>query len=136
MSEINVNINITASKKVLDIFGGILAALAPSAPREEIEEVPAAPVVNPTQAAHSVPLDVTPAPVVPIASNPIPEVPTAAPQYTLEMISTAGASLIDAGKLDQLMALLGKYGVSSLTDLNPTHYGAVAADLRALGARI
>jgi len=57
-------------------------------------------------------------------------------QYTLDMIATAGSALIDAGKLDQLMQLLAKFGVDSLTNLAPASYGAVATELRALGARI
>ena len=67
--------------------------------------------------------------------NPTP-IPTSAPQYTFDMISTAGSALIDAGKMDQLVMLLGKFGVQSLTDLNPESYGAVANELRALGAKI
>lgn len=65
-----------------------------------------------------------------------PAVPTSAPQYTLDMIATAGSALIDAGKMDQLMGLLGKFGVESLTELAPESYGAVANELRALGAAI
>lgn len=72
-------------------------------------------------------------PSVPV--NPTP-IPTSAPQYTFDMISTAGSALIDAGKIDQLVMLLGKFGVQSLTDLNPESYGAVANELRALGAKI
>ncbi len=72
-------------------------------------------------------------PSVPV--NPTP-IPTSAPQYTFDMISTAGSALIDAGKIDQLVMLLGKFGVRSLTDLNPESYGAVANELRALGAKI
>jgi hypothetical protein len=72
-------------------------------------------------------------PSVPV--NPTP-IPTSAPQYTFDMISTAGSTLIDAGKIDQLVMLLGKFGVQSLTDLNPESYGAVANELRALGAKI
>lgn len=72
-------------------------------------------------------------PSVPVNSTPIP---TSAPQYTFDMISTAGSALIDAGKMDQLVMLLGKFGVQSLTDLNPESYGAVANELRALGAKI
>lgn len=72
-------------------------------------------------------------PSVPV--NPTP-IPTSAPQYTFDMISTAGSVLIDAGKMDQLVMLLGKFGVQSLTDLNPESYGAVANELRALGAKI
>lgn len=67
--------------------------------------------------------------------NPTP-IPTSAPQYTFDMISTAGSALIDAEKMDQLVMLLGKFGVQSLTDLNPESYGAVANELRALGAKI
>ncbi len=79
-----------------------------------------------------------PAPVVTPAVNTAPAstVPTGAPQYTLEMIATAGSALIDAGKMDQLMQLLGKFGVASLTELEPASYGAVANELRAMGAAI
>ena len=81
------------------------------------------------------------APAVPVtpptAQAPAaPAIPTAAPQYTLEMISAAGSALIDAGKMEQLLTLLGKYGVDNLTALKPDQYGAMATDLRALGARI
>lgn len=112
--------------------------------------------VNPTPAptvptqAPGAPLSATPAqtaaqiaPTVPVvqpapAANtaPAPTVPTSAPQYTLDMIATAGSALIDAGKMDQLMQLLGKFGVASLTELAPESYGAVAGELRALGATI
>ena len=105
--------------------------------------------VNPMQATGA-PLSATPAqtaaqiaPTVPVvqpapAANtaPAPTVPTSAPQYTLDMIATAGSALIDAGKMDQLMQLLGKFGVASLTELAPESYGAVAGELRALGATI
>lgn len=90
-----------------------------------------------TPIAPTVPV-ATPAPAVtPVANvTPAPAVPTSAPQYTFEMIATAGSALIDAGKMDQLMQLLGKFGVASLTELAPENYGAVANELRALGAAI
>ena len=116
---------------------------------------PAAPV-NPTPAptvptrAPGAPLSATPAqtaaqiaPAVPVVqpapvanTAPAPTAPTSAPQYTLDMIATAGSALIDAGKMDQLMQLLGKFGVASITELAPESYGAVANELRALGAAI
>lgn len=79
-----------------------------------------------------------PAPAATPAANaaPAPAVPTSAPQYTLDMIATAGSALIDAGKMDQLMQLLGKFGVASLTELAPESYGAIANELRAMGAAI
>ena len=79
-------------------------------------------------------------PVAPVATTPVapvaPAVPTAAPQYTLEMIANAGTSLLDAGKIAELTGLLAKYGIEALTSLDPAQYGAMAMDLRALGAQI
>ncbi len=124
----------------------------PATPTAPVNPIPA-PVAAPAQAPGA-PLSATPAqtatpiaPTVPVATpapavipaanvTPAPTVPTSAPQYTLEMIATAGSALIDAGKMDQLMHLLGKFGVASLTELAPKSYGAVANELRALGAAI
>ena len=106
-------------------------APAPGAP------LSATPAQTATPIAPTVPV-AAPAPTVTPAANvaPVPAVPTSAPQYTLDMIATAGSALIDAGKMDQLMGLLGKFGVASLTELAPESYGAVANELRALGAAI
>ena len=106
-------------------------APAPGAP------LSATPAQTATPIAPTVPV-ATPAPTVTPAANValVPAVPTSAPQYTLDMIATAGSALIDAGKMDQLMGLLGKFGVASLTELAPESYGAVANELRALGAAI
>ena len=106
-------------------------AQAPGAP------LSATPAQTATPIAPTVPV-VAPAPAAAPAANVAPAlaVPTSAPQYTLDMIATAGSALIDAGKMDQLMQLLGKFGVASLTELAPESYGAVANELRALGAAI
>ena len=157
---LEMKITITAEDVVIAAINNLAKALEKAEPRtvftqngeNNTQNAGTAPA-NPTPApkapaqATGVPLSATPAqtaapvaPTVPVATPaptaaPAP-VPTAAPQYTLEMISVAGSALIDAGKLDALMALLGKYGVDSLTSLDPNQYGAVATDLRALGARI
>lgn len=116
---------------------------APAAPMTAPANTPSAapattqPTDNPTVPVAGVPLGATPAqPVAPVANTAPAPVPTAAPQYTLDMIATAGSALIDAGKMDQLMQLLAKFGVASLTELAPDHYGAVAMELRTLGAAI
>lgn len=77
----------------------------------------------------------TPAPVA-TAAAPAPAVPVTAPTYTLDQIAKAGANLVDAGKMEQLLALLTKYGVQAVTQLTPDQYGAFATELRALGAQI
>lgn len=126
---------------------GMSGKAQPTTPAAPVNPTPAPTV--PTQAPGA-PLSATPAqtaaqiaPAVPVAqpapvanTAPAPTVPTSAPQYTLDMIATAGSALIDAGKMDQLMQLLGKFGVASLTELAPENYGAVAGELRALGATI
>lgn len=63
----------------------------------------------------------------------------AAPQQkalTLNDIATAGAGLVDQGKMQQVIELLGKYGVQAITQLQPTQFDAFAGELRALGAAI
>lgn len=117
---------------------------APAAPAAPVAPTPV-PVVNPTPAPAAVP---TPAPVMPQAptpapetaashSNPAPAVPTATPPaYTLDQIARAGAALVDMGKMDALLALLGKYGIAAVTQLLPAQYGTFATELRALGAQI
>lgn len=108
-----------------------------AAPAQAPGALSATPAQTATPIAPTVPV-ATPAPAVTPAANVAlaPAVPTSAPQYTLDMIATAGSALIDAGKMDQLMGLLGKFGVASLTELAPESYGAVANELRALGAAI
>lgn len=101
---------------------------APAAPANPTA-VPApvtAPASAPVQmnAAMTAP---TPAPVVPV---------TAAPTYTLDQIATAGAALVNAGKMEQLLALLGKYGIQAITQLKAEQFGPFVTELRGLGAQI
>lgn len=77
-----------------------------------------------------------PAPAAPVQAVPAPAVPVTAPTYTLDQIAKAGANLVDAGKMEQLLGLLTKYGVQAVTQLMPDQYGAFATELRALGAQI
>lgn len=82
------------------------------------------PAQNPMPAA--VPI-APPASAVPVAS---------APSYTIDQLATAGAALVDAGKMEQLLALLARYNVAAVTQLQPNQFGAFATELRALGAQI
>lgn len=119
----------------------------PTAPAPAPAPAPAAPVspapVTPTQPTPAPVATPTPAPA-PAApaqtvapTNPAPTVPvTTAPTYTLDQIAKAGASLVDAGKMEQLLALLAKYGVQAVTQLQPDQYGVFATELRTLGAQL
>lgn len=112
---------------------------APVAPAP-VQTAPApAPVAAPAPAPTPAPVPTPAAPPVtpmPTAAAPAPTVPVTAPTYTLDQIAKAGANLVDAGKMEQLLALLTKYGVQAVTQLTPDQYGAFATELRALGAQI
>lgn len=77
-----------------------------------------------------------PDPVTGQTAAPAAAVPTTAAAYTLDDLSRAGAELVDTGKKDALIAALQRYGVASMPDIPKEQYGAFAAELRALGARI
>ena len=115
------------------------AGNAPAAPVPvQTASVPTpAPVAAPAPAPAPTPTPAAP-PVTPMptAAAPAPAVPVTAPTYTLDQIAKAGANLVDAGKMEQLLALLTKYGVQAVTQLTPDQYGAFATELRALGAQI
>lgn len=109
------------------------------APAEEPknEPVPEPPVAPPAPEPVEGPTSTTVAPIpAPVAP---PVVPSAAPPtktLTMNDIATAGAQLIDKGKMGQLLDLLKKYSVQAVTQLKESDYPAFAADLRTLGAEI
>lgn len=106
----------------------VAAPVPPAAPlATTMPPAPAAAPVPPVAAPAAPPAPAPAAPAVPV---------TTAPTYTLDQIAKAGASLVDAGKMEPLLALLSRYGVQAVTQLAPEHYGAFATELRALGAQI
>jgi len=126
----------------------VMPVTPPSAP----QNVPAAPVTNspaPTvPAPQTAPAPAVAAPAVqtppaaqipPVQTPPAPVAQPAQPtgiNYTLEQLSAAAAPLMDAGRIQDLFALLTKYSVQAITQLKPELYGQFATDLRAMGAKI
>ena len=121
-----VNVN-TIAAPVKTENQPVEAVAAPQQTSVPVEE-PTAPATQPSPVQEA-PKDPTPAAPV---STPTPQ----APVITLDMISRAGAALVDQGKMPQIMGLLTKYGVQAITQLNVNTYEAFATDLRALGASI
>lgn len=125
------------------VVPGIAAPAAAPAPALTPPAPQAAPAPGPAPAAPvPPPMPTTAAPATPpvMPQTPGPAAPpmpvTEAPTYTLDQISKAGAALVDAGKMEPLLALLGKYGLQAITQLQPAQYGVFATELRALGAQI
>lgn len=111
-------------------------------PQQGAVAAPQQPVTNPQTAAPAPTPAPAPAPMpAPAAqampSYPAPNVPLAQPpKYTVDQIMAAGASLMDAGKVNELMNLLHSFGVQAVMDLKPEQLGAFATGLRELGAKI
>lgn len=103
-----------------------------------VEPVVTAPVEQPS--VQPEPTVSTVAPTAPFTepTTPVtPAVPVApVKEYTLEEIQVAMQPLMDAGKIDQIITLLQRYGVSSLPEITKNRYGELITDLRALGARL
>lgn len=152
MFEINVTVNAPELAEALNNLAAALkgAKLEPAAsktgkankpapvppadymPPADTAPAPAtpAPAVTPAPAPAPVQAPVTPAP----APAPVPVAP--APTYNRDQIMTAGAALINAGKINELMGLLNSFGVQAVTQLKQDQLGAFATELRKLGAQI
>ena len=126
--------------------GGTLAV--PAAPAAQAPVVPHAAAAAPATAAAASAAPAPPAPAPAAPAEPVPTAPTlAAPaaavplatapqQYTLAELQKAVMPLLDAGRMADLQQVLAKYGAQDLTKVPAEQYGALAADFRALGARL
>lgn len=88
--------------------------------------IPAAPIPVPAPAA-------VPPSAVPVAQQ---AVPTSTITYTADDLARAAISLMDAGRQNELVALLQQFGVAAVPNLPPAQYGAFATALRGMGAQI
>ena len=110
-----------------------VAAPQPAIAAPTTSQSAAVPVAPTTNAPAGTPVD-TPSPQTPTLQV---AVPTEAKSYTADDLQKAAIALMDKGvSMDDIAALLGKHGVSSLPELTPDKFGAFALDLRQLGADI
>ena len=79
----------------------------------------------------------TPTATATVSAHTQSAVPVAPPpQFTQDQIMQAGAKLMDAGKANELVALLRTFNVRAVMDLKPEQIGAFATAMRELGAEI
>lgn len=142
MLEINVTVTIPGLPEAINnlatAISGKTAITVPAVeentvkePKEQpITQTPVAPVTLVAPATVPETVAPTPAPV----ATPAPAVAA----YTIEQLSIAGAALCEQGKMPQLIALLGKYGVQAVTQLSntPDVINGFATELKALGAAL
>ena len=106
--------------------------------------VQSASVLSQATAAPAQPI-VTQQPAVAPASAPSPSlgqapvqtaVPTTAQSYSADDLARAAMTLMDAGRMNDLQALLAQFGINSLPELPESQRGAFATALRGMGAKI
>lgn len=158
MMEIKVTVELPgmpeAINRLADAISGVHGAQIPAA--KLLEEKPVsnntpavpndpapvpnnpAPVPNnvtafPTQTVAPTP-NVAPATASPAIAPTVPASTPVGREYKLDELAKAAAVLMDNGKMAELAALVQKYGVPSLMQLNKAHFAAFAEDLKALGA--
>ena len=142
MFEFNVTVQAPELVGAIQSHAAAMSGAALTAPTPAPAQLPpAAPVkpAQPTAAPAQAQAPTQPAaPVQPPVAPPAPPVVpvAAAPTYTRDQIMTAGAALIDAGKINELMGLLNAFGVQAVTQLKQEQLGAFATELRKLGAQI
>ena len=150
--EINVTVTIPGLPEALNnlaaAISGKSAPAVAAAPVTQAAQPEVAPTANPTTPAVApVAAPAATTPPVNSATAPVNTAPSAttvaAPSnpvanYTIEQLSIAGAALCEQGKMPQLIALLGKYGVQAVTQLStaPDVINGFAAELKALGAAL
>ncbi|MBR1602203.1 MAG: hypothetical protein IJ667_02045 [Synergistaceae bacterium] len=115
MLEVKVTVSMP---EVAEAINDLAAALSnkSTAPKAQPAPAPVAPQPQPASVSS-----------VPLAS---------APQFTVDQIMNAGAALMDAGKIEDLMNLLHSFGVQAVMELKPEQLGAFATEMRKLGAAI
>ena len=146
MYEIKVTVEVPGLPEALNALAGALSALPVTsftqngANNQQIEnagtvniggstvENPMPPAADPSTTANAEAASVAQTGLV-MGSSP-------SKSYTVDDLSRAGATLIDQGKMPQLLELLKKYGARAVTQLDPGTYPAFVEEMKALGAKL
>jgi hypothetical protein len=109
--------------------------------REEGDTVGTKQPVSKVPTAGQMPSAAPAVPTTPVQASAVPAVPTTSVQtssvtYTPDDLARAAMALMDCGKQQDLIALLGQFGVVAIPELRPEQYGAFATALRGMGAQI
>ena len=159
MLEIKILVKIEGLNRLADALFAIAGA-GNAGREEEVQETPEVPAGNiqtpgihlantqpevPATVPVREPQPVAQTPAVPVTATAAPvnsqgqpqlAVPVRATTYSLDDLAHAAMALMDAGRQADLQGLLAKFGVESLPQLPPAHYGAFATGMREMGAQI
>ena len=138
----NINVTFESMEEMKAFCRAITGDMAekPQPVSKNMASVPANIVPNPAQYPQTpVQPAITQQPATPV-QTPVQEVPTAVPTttqtYSQDDLARAAMALMDAGRMNDLQALLSQFGVASLPELPESQRGAFATALRGMGAKI
>lgn len=138
-----VSVNITGLEPIAAAINSLAQAMGANgvtvAAADRRQEV-AQPVADQAPALSTAAIPAAPAsvPAAPPSAVPVAQqaVPTSTTAYTADDLAKAAISLMDAGRQNELIALLQQFGVAAVPNLLPAQYGAFATALRGMGAQI
>jgi len=127
-NEVSITITAPDWPGIIEKASALVAALQDLSGANQLPVTPTGvPVVNNTLSVQQ--------PVAPAA--PAQQTPTQGTAYTREQLAFACSPLIDAGKHQEIAALLqNTFGVNALTELPEERFGEFATAIRGLGAKI
>lgn len=129
----NVQVTIGVTPELAKLLDGLTRVVSVMESAAEAPIQQEAPVQQQAPSQQEAPIQQQ----APIAEQSLPTaVPTAATSYTMEQLAVAATQLMDAGKRDELLALLGTFGIQALTALPKDQYGTFATKLREKGVKI
>lgn len=142
MYEMKITVEIPGLSEAINALASALGKGQPfatftqnGANNQQIENTGTVNINKPTATEKAAPIQ-TEAPTQTTTAPAAAPAAEAAKSYTVEELSRAGASLIDQGKMPQLIELLKKYGVQAVTQLDASVYPAFVEEMKALGARL
>ncbi len=134
MNEFKITVEIPGLSEAINNLAEAIKAQH-NAPVDKTSAAPVTDTAAQNNAAPTATTAPTTAPAQETAAAPSAPVPSEK-AYSLDDLSRAGATLIDQGKMPQLLELLGRYGVQAVTQLDTSAYPAFVNDLKALGAQL
>ena len=70
-------------------------------------------------------------------STPVTQtIPTQIPTYNIDQIAVAAMQLKDSGRLEEFRQLLARFGVTTLTQLQPNQLPELVVELQKMGVKL
>ena len=125
--DITITLSVKATKLTPEVIKAINKIASLSDAKSEADQLDKQPNPQPEQTVTA---------PEPAQAPPKTAVPTSSTTYSMEQLAVAATQLVDAGRRNELVELLGQFGVQALTALPKEQYGNFATKIREMGAKL